>query len=87
MAYQLLFSNKALKSIKNIQRPANEKIISALEQLAQDPDNKTNVKRLTNHPGAIFRLRVGDYRVLFDKHDEIRIIAIIDIRHRKDIYE
>lgn len=64
VAYQLTFSDKALKSLKKIPSQANEKIISALEQLAMDPDNKANVKRLTNHPDAVFRLRVGDYRVL-----------------------
>ncbi|SOD96800.1 type II toxin-antitoxin system RelE family toxin [Spirosoma fluviale] len=87
MAYQLSFSDKALKSLKKIPNATTEKIISALEQLAQDPDNKTNVKRLTNHPDAIFRLRVGNYRVLYDKYDQIRIIAVIDVGHRKDIYE
>uniref|UniRef100_UPI00403F5FC1 type II toxin-antitoxin system RelE family toxin n=1 Tax=Spirosoma sp. SC4-14 TaxID=3128900 RepID=UPI00403F5FC1 len=64
-----------------------QRIIFALEELASDPDNKTNVNRLNNHPEAIFRLRVGNYRVLYDKHDVLRIIAVIDIGHRKDIYE
>ncbi|GAB3898100.1 type II toxin-antitoxin system RelE family toxin [Spirosoma agri] len=87
MAYQLSFSDKALRSLKKIPNSDTKKIISALEQLAQDPHSKTSVKRLTNHPDAIFRLRVGDYRVLYDKHDQIQIIAVIDIGHRKDIYE
>ncbi|WP_460962963.1 type II toxin-antitoxin system RelE family toxin [Spirosoma litoris] len=32
-------------------------------------------------------MRVGNYRVLYDKHDALRIIAVIDVGHRKDIYE
>ena len=87
VGYQLSFSDKALKSLKEIPKSDNERIISALEELALDPDRKTNVKRLNNHPDAIFRLRVGSYRVLYDKHDAVRIIAVIDIGHRKNIYE
>jgi mRNA interferase RelE/StbE len=52
--YQLSFSDKALKSLKKIPSSDTRKIISALEQLAQNPERKTNVKRLTNHPEAIF---------------------------------
>jgi len=85
--YQLSFSDKALKSLKKIPKSDNERIISALEELAIDPAAKVNVKRLNNHPDAIFRLRVDNYRVLYDRHDAVRIIAVIDVGHRKDIYE
>lgn len=87
MVYQLSFSDKALKSLKRIPKPDSERIITALEELAKDPDSKTNVKRLNNHPNAIFRLRIGNYRVLHDKYDAVRIIAVIDVGHRKNIYE
>jgi mRNA interferase RelE/StbE len=87
VTYQLSFSDKALKSLKKIPKSDSERIISALEDLALDPDIKANVKRLTNHPEAVFRLRVGNYRVLYDKHDTVLIIAVIDVGHRKDIYE
>ncbi|GAB3501097.1 type II toxin-antitoxin system RelE/ParE family toxin [Spirosoma knui] len=87
MSYQLSFSDRALKSLKKIPKSDAQRIVDALEELAQNPDTKSNVKRLTNHPDAIFRLRVGDYRVLYDKHDIVCIIAVIDVGHRKDIYE
>jgi len=85
--YELTFSDKALKNLRKIQKPDTERIIAALEELAKDPDEKANVKRLSNHPDAIFRLRIGNYRVLYDRHDSIRIIAVIDVGHRKDIYK
>lgn len=85
--YRLSFSNRALKSLQKIQRPDAERIVNALEELAKDPTSKTNVKRLSNHPEAIYRLRVGNYRVLYDQEDAIRIIAVIDIGHRKEIYK
>ena len=45
-----------------------------------------NVKQLSNHPVAGFRLRVGNYRVLFDKEDALKIIEVINVGNRKDIY-
>jgi len=61
--------------------------MEAVETLAENPDTKSNVKRLRNHPIAVYRLKVGNYRILFDKEDVLRIIEIIDIGHRKNIYQ
>jgi mRNA interferase RelE/StbE len=85
--YRLIFTDRALKSLKVIPRKDAAKIIEQLEELAASPLTKSNVKCLKNHPLAIFRLRVGDYRILFNKYTEIEIVEVIDLGHRKDIYE
>lgn len=84
--FQLIFTDKALKSLKSISKGDTIKILSKLEELAQKPNINQNVKRLRNHPIAVYRLRVGNYRVLFDKEDTLNIIEVIDIGHRKEIY-
>ncbi|MBC7891354.1 MAG: type II toxin-antitoxin system RelE/ParE family toxin [Sphingobacteriaceae bacterium] len=58
-----------------------------IEELAKNPVEKSNVKKSHNHPLAVYRLRVGNYRVLFDREDRLRIIEIIDVGHRKEVYE
>ena len=55
-------------------------------RLAANPDERSSVNRLTNHPDALYRLRVGNYRVLFDRHDDVRAVAVIGAGHRKTIY-
>ena len=85
--YELLFSDRATKSLKSIPKAHAKRILTKIDDLAKDPDQATNVKKLVNHPRSGYRLRVGDYRVLFDKDDEIRIIEIVDIGNRKNIYE
>jgi mRNA interferase RelE/StbE len=85
--YKLIFTDRALKSLKAIPRKDAAKIIEQLEELAVSPLTKSNVKCLKNHPLAIFRLRVGDYRIIFNKYTEIEIVEVIDLGHRKDIYE
>ncbi|SKC11315.1 type II toxin-antitoxin system RelE family toxin [Dyadobacter psychrophilus] len=84
--YKLIFTNKALKSLKAIPKRDASQILEKLEELSADPNEARNVKRLQSHPIAVFRLRIGDYRVLFDKEDALKIIEIIDIGHRKHIY-
>lgn len=85
--YKLIFSDRALKSLKVIPRSDARKIIENLEQLAQAPESKANVKCLKNHPLAVFRLRVGNYRVLFNKENVFEVIEVIEVGHRKDIYQ
>ena len=84
--YRLIFTDRALKSLKSIPKRDAEKIISHLEELADSPQSKANVKCLQNHPRAVYRLRVGHYRVLFNKYNEIEVLEVIDVGHRKEIY-
>ena len=85
--YNLLFTEKATKSLKKLPKTDARRILTKLDELALNPDEATNVKKLTNHPMAGFRLRVGNYRVLFDKEDTLKIIEVVDVGNRKDIYQ
>lgn len=84
--YRLIFTDRALKSLKSIPKQDAEKIIAQVQELAEFPQSKSNVKCLQNHPRAVFRLRVGNYRVLFNKYNEFEVLEIIDVEHRKEIY-
>ncbi len=85
--YDLLFTEKATKSLKKLPKVDARRILTKLDELAINPDAAANVKKLTNHPVAGFRLRVGNYRVLFDKEDTLKIIEVVDVGNRKDIYQ
>ncbi|GAB2596155.1 type II toxin-antitoxin system RelE family toxin [Spirosoma areae] len=85
--YELLFTEKATKSLKKLPKADARRILVKLDQLAANPDEATNVKKLTNYPIAGFRLRVGHYRILFDKEDALKIIEVINVGNRKDIYQ
>ena len=85
--YELAFSDIAKKQLTKITKHDAHRILVKIDKLAADPTTMPNVKKLTNHPVAGYRLRVGDYRVLFDREDILRIIEIVNIGHRKDIYQ
>jgi len=83
--YAVQFTEAALKNLKRC--PGNDQrlILARIEQLAADPLIMANVKRLVNFDVA-YRLRVGNYRILFERDDEIRIIDVIDVLPRGRAY-
>ena len=74
--------NSAKKDLKKLENSTASKILNDIKSLQNFPD-VTNIKKLKNHQPT-FRLRVGDYRVLFDIENDLIIIA--RIKHRKEAY-
>ncbi|HRQ38342.1 MAG TPA: type II toxin-antitoxin system RelE/ParE family toxin [Chloroflexota bacterium] len=83
--YKAQFTDVALKKLKRYPQNDQRRILARIEQLAEDPLAMPNVKRLVDFDVA-YRLRVGDYRVLFDRDDIILIIDVIDILPRGRSY-
>jgi mRNA interferase RelE/StbE len=82
--YEIEFTNRAVKNLKKIDSKYQKLIIEKLEVLAQNPAKGVNIKPLI---GTIYyRLRVADYRVIYELQNNELIILVIDINHRKDIY-
>ena len=65
MSFEVFYAKSVQKDIKNIDSKTKEKIKKSIEKLKDFP-NITNIKSLKSHPLADYRLRVGDYRILFD---------------------
>lgn len=87
MRYSVLILRRAQKELKKLPIATQERIAEAIGRLAHDPDDPSlDVKALTNDPEARFRLRVGSYRVKYCREDEIRILEIVRVGHRKDVY-
>ncbi len=79
---KIVVEKLAAKDIQKISEPYKSSIKAKIKNLEQYP-NLANIKKLTNYTPS-YRLRVGDYRVLFDIKDELIVIA--RIRHRKEAY-
>lgn len=82
MIYKISFEKKALIELKKLDLLLAKRIIKKIKELHEDPFSK-DIKRLKNQTS--FRLRVGDYRVLFELFEEE--IKILKIGHRKNIYD
>ncbi|MEA4918979.1 type II toxin-antitoxin system RelE/ParE family toxin [Proteiniphilum sp.] len=83
--YAIEFTHNALKSLQKIDPVYQYLIIEKLEVLQQNPYGSSNVKALKGMSGY-YRLRVANYRVIYELQDENLVILVIDINHRKDVY-
>lgn len=82
MKYKIEFKPKALKDCRKIPKPQLRLIFEQIGKMSDEL--KGDVKRLTNFTPE-YRLRVGDYRILFEIEED-RLI-VYRIRHRKDTYK
>jgi mRNA interferase RelE/StbE len=81
---EIAYSKQSIRTLRRI--PANEaaRIQSKIRQYAEDPKSQAaNVKKLQGRDG--YRLRIGDWRVIFD--EDHMVLAIINIGARGSIYE
>lgn len=81
MKYDIQFKPKAVKDIKAISDRLQDRILAKIEIMSNDLSG--DVKRLTNSTPE-FRLRVGEYRVLFEIEGDA--IVVYRIRHRREAY-
>ena len=85
--YTLKFLGRALQDLKKINLPFQTIIKEKLLILAENPAIlKNNIKKLTGTKEDYYRLRIGSYRVIYEKRDKELIILIIRIGHRREIY-
>lgn len=84
--YDVFFSERSIKDLKHIPQSTKERIILKSESLAENP-YPSGVKKLKGSENNFWRVRVGNYRVIYSVDDEIRIIDIRKVGHRKDIYK
>ncbi len=84
--YQILIEKKAERSLSKIPQKYKEKIILRIKELAKDPFARhLDVKKLQGRDG--YRMRIGDYRVLYKVDKEKIIIYVFDAGHRRQIYQ
>lgn len=84
MPYSISYSRTAAKAFRRIHPQARERLKVAIENLAVEPRPK-GCKRLSGGDGE-YRIRVGDYRVVYDIDDGILLILVLRIAHRREVY-
>ena len=82
--YQIVIDRHAQKQLGKISAPYFKRIVKAINELASNP-RPSGYKKLTARPG--YRIRIGDYRVIYKIEDKILIVFIIEIGHRKEVYD
>ena len=83
--FKLVYAKSVVKDLRKVAPRHLATIKEGIEELCMFP-NLSQIKRLNNHPIAEYRLRIGNYRVLFDVNWEQQEIYILKIGHRRDVY-
>ena len=83
--YKIQWKHSAVKELKRIDKVNRIAIIESVQSLSSNP-RKVGVKKLIGSERT-FRLRVRNYRVVFEILDDILLIDIIRVKHRKDVYK
>ena len=83
---QILISKKALKELKNIPENDRKVIKDRISKLAYFPFAHLDVKKLKGHQN-VYRLRSGNYRVIFEYFKDKGMIKILKIGKRSDVYD
>lgn len=83
--YDVTISSSAQREIRKLQKIEVQRIIPAIQLLANDP-RPPGCKKLTSTQN-IYRIRIGNFRVLYSVDDVVRIVEVSGVRHRRDAYE
>ncbi len=83
--YSVEYTREALKVLVKLPRNTRELIVSKIDALAANPTEAQNVKKLVGRPG--YRLRVGDWRVIYDLDSGRLVVCVLDIGSRGGVYE
>lgn len=82
--FRVEYLSGARKDLEKIDGQRQKRILLAIEELAKNPFGKSQVKKLVNSP--YYRLRVGDYRIIYDLQQTKLVILVIHIKKRSEAY-
>ena len=84
MRYRIEVKKSAAKALKKIPKADRKRIVDKIDNLAKSPPNQDATKMTGNNP--FHKVRVGDYRIVYEIQDDVLLILIVKIGRRKDIY-
>jgi mRNA interferase RelE/StbE len=83
--YRLAFEPKAWRNLMALSLQTQEQLLDAIESLELDP-RPSGCKKLKEERGRL-RIRSGDLRVIYEVHDEILLVLVVDVGNRRSIYK
>ena len=86
MTYEVRIRRQAQRKLQSLPKQERFRIAEKIHQLGENPDDDgLDTKRLTGTP--LYRLRVGDWRIIYDRQDAIKVISVEKLKPRGDAYK
>ncbi|MBA3966988.1 MAG: type II toxin-antitoxin system RelE/ParE family toxin [Nitrospirales bacterium] len=83
MTYETFIERSAQRSLSKIPQSDQDRIIDAINKLQSNP-RPFGVQKLSGREA--WRIRVGDYRIIYEINDEARSILVVTLGHRREVY-
>ena len=83
MVYRIEYTSAAARTLRSLERNTQRRILAKIEALQDNPRPPSAIK-LAGHDA--YRIRIGDYRVVYAVADERLLVLVVDIGHRREIY-
>jgi mRNA interferase RelE/StbE len=84
VTYRVEIARRALKSLAVLPRRDQQRIRGAIDLLAVTPRPRNCVAMRGEK--STYRVRVGDYRIVYEVHDNVLLIQVVRIGHRREVY-
>jgi mRNA interferase RelE/StbE len=85
MTYRIEVAPAAVRQLSKLDPTARRRVQAAVELLADEP-RPSGAKKLVGGDGE-WRVRTGDYRVIYEIHDEVLLVLVIAVGHRREVYQ
>jgi mRNA interferase RelE/StbE len=82
--YRVELRPAAFRALRKLDQPARGRLHGAIALLAEDP-RPPAARSLKGRPG--FRVRVGDYRIIYTVSDDVLLVVVITLGHRREVYD
>ena len=88
MAWTIKYTESSLRQLKRLDKPVAQRVLDYMdERIAVLADPRTAGKNLVGpRMGSYWRYRVGDVRVICDVQDEVLVILVVELGHRREVY-
>jgi mRNA interferase RelE/StbE len=84
LSYEIQIKASALKAIKKLERRIRERVVARIVELADDPRPRGSTK--LSGPESFYRVRVGDYRIIYEVKADALVVLVLKVGHRRDVY-
>ncbi len=84
-SYKIEWKRSAIKELKKLPKETIEKILAAVEKLSANPFPHRTTKLVGSSQS--FRIRVGDYRIIYNIFAKTLTIEIVRVKHRREVYK
>ena len=84
MSFSIRIKESAAKELRRVAKPDRARIVAAIDRLAETPHLGTSLK---GDLRGLRRIRVGDYRILYEVRDKELVVLVVRVAHRGDAYQ